>query len=533
MNDPKLIRPDIRSTPGWRRLLGKRGQAMPDDLLKEASERLGITALIVAMLWLLGTILDHVALHVQAPGSNRWLTWEVDDTFSAVGLATALALYIFTRRSRGNPRFALDLGLVFLLVTCFIIAMLVHWEPVPADWPVSPIISWLGVAVVIFAALLPSTPVKTLVVGIVAVSMNPLAMLIAKWRGTWEFGSWVNVLLMHYADYLLVGVAVVISMVVRRLGHQVAQAREMGSYQIGELIGSGGMGQVYRATHRMLARPAAIKLIRPEMVGEGSGEAAQLALKRFRREAEAAASLRSPHTVELYDLGVTEDETMYFVMELLEGMTLEALVAREGPLPAGRTVHIIRQVCESLAEAHAAGLIHRDIKPANIHVGRLGLTNDFVKVLDFGLVKSVVDKAGDAVPAVAGPSVATAGGLTPGTPAFMAPEMAVGEPVDSRADIYALGCVAYYLLTAKLVFEAENAVQVLLKHVTESPVPPSVRGGLPMPPELDEVVLACLAKEPADRPQTAIELSRRLGEIRGITWGPDQAAEWWRAAASI
>ncbi len=386
---------------------------------------------------------------------------------------------------------------------------------------------------VIFAALLPSTPVKTLVVGIMAVSMNPLSMLIAKWRGSWEFGSWVNVLLMHYADYLLVGVAVVISMVVRRLGQQVAQAREMGSYQIGELIGSGGMGQVYRATHRMLARPAAIKLIRPEMVGEGSGEAAQLALKRFRREAEAAASLRSPHTVELYDLGVTEDETMYFVMELLEGMTLEALVAREGPLPAGRAVHIVRQVCESLAEAHAAGLIHRDIKPANIHVGRLGLTNDFVKVLDFGLVKSTVEKPGDAVAAVAGPSVATAGGLTPGTPAFMAPEMAVGEPVDSRADIYALGCVAYYLLTAKLVFEAENAVQVLLKHVTESPVPPSVRGGLPMPPELDEVVLACLAKEPADRPQTAIELSRRLGEIRGIKWGPDQAAEWWRAAAPM
>jgi len=134
---------------------------------------------------------------------------------------------------------------------------------------------------------------------------------------------------------------------------------------------------------------------------------------------------------------------------------------------------------------------------------------------------------------VAGPSVATAGGLTPGTPAFMAPEMAVGEPVDSRADIYALGCVAYYLLTAKLVFEAENAVQVLLKHVTESPVPPSVRGGSPMPPELDEVVLACLAKEPADRPQSALELSRRLGEIRGIKWGPDQAAEWWRAAAPV
>ena len=222
--------------------------------------------------------------------------------------------------------------------------------------------------------------------------MNPLSMLIAKARGTWDFGAPPNALLMHYPDYLIVGVSVVIANVVRRLGQQVAQAREMGSYQLGDLIGSGGMGEVYRATHRMLARPAAIKLIRPEMVGEGSGEAAQLAVKRFRREAEAAASLRSPHTVELYDFGVTEDGTMYFVMELLDGMTLDALVSRAGPLPAGRVIHILRQVCESLAEAHASGLIHRDIKPANIHVGRQGLTHDFVKVLDFGLVKSMADR---------------------------------------------------------------------------------------------------------------------------------------------
>ena len=526
---PKQIRPGLSTTPGWRqRLFGPR-RPMPDDLLREASERLGITALVVAFLWFFGTVLDHLALRMQAPGDPRWMRWEVDDTFSIVGLSTAIGLYIFTRRSDRNPRFVLDLGLVYLVVTCFIIGMLVHWEPVPRIWPVAPMISWLGVAVVIFAAILPSTPLKTLAVGLIAVSMNPVAMLIARWRGTWEFGSWVNVLLMHYADYLLVAVSVVISIVVRRLGHQVAQAREMGSYQLGELIGSGGMGQVYRATHRMLARPAAIKLIRPEMVGDGSGEAAQLALKRFRSEAEAAARLRSPHTVELYDLGVTEDDTMYFVMELLEGMTLEALVAREGPLPPARVIHVMRQVCESLAEAHAAGLVHRDIKPANIHVGRLGLTYDFVKVLDFGLVKTTGERTGEAVAGVAGPSLATAGGLTPGTPAYMAPEMAVGEPVDSRADLYAVGCVAYYLLTAKLVFEAENAVQVMLKHVTETPIAPSVRAGTALPDGLDQLVLECLSKEPADRPQTAGDLARRLGDIRGARWTQEQAAEWWGA----
>src|SRR4051812_12095486 len=214
------------------------------------------------------------------------------------------------------------------------------------------------------------------------------------------------------------------------------------------------MGSVYRATHRMLARPAAIKLIRPEVLSSQDPRSADLAVARFRREAEAAAKLRSPHTVELYDFGETEDGTLYFVMELLEGMDLEGLVRKEGPLPQKRVIHILRQVCESLEEAHVSGLVHRDIKPANIHVGRVGLRHDFVKVLDFGLVKSL-----------AGPliedSMATASGLTPGTPAYMAPEMALGETVDGRADLYALGCVAYYLLTGRLVFEATTGLQLI------------------------------------------------------------------------
>ncbi len=208
------------------------------------------------------------------------------------------------------------------------------------------------------------------------------------------------------------------------------------------------MGEVYQATHRMLARPAAIKLIRPrDDRRERRRDGAQLAVKRFRREAEAAANLRSPHTVELYDFGVTDDQTLYFVMELLEGMDARGAGAPVRPAARRRVIHILRQVCESLEEAHARGLVHRDIKPANIHVGRVGLRYDFVKVLDFGLVKSVAGASDE-------DSLATAAGLTPGTPAYMAPEMARGDTVDGRADIYALGCVAYYLLTGQLVFEA-------------------------------------------------------------------------------
>ena len=304
-----------------------------------------------------------------------------------------------------------------------------------------------------------------------------------------------------------------------------AASRELGSYQVGELLGRGGMGEVYKATHRMLARPAAIKLIRPDMIGGGKGEPASLALKRFRREAEVAANLRSPHTVELYDFGVTEDQTFYFVMELLDGMDLETLVRQKGPVPASRTIYILRQVCESLEEAHALGLVHRDIKPANIHIGRLGLRHDFVKVLDFGLVKSVTGPDAEH-------SLATAAGLTPGTPAYMAPEMALGETFDGRADIYAVGCVAYYLLTGRLVFEAANALQMVAKHMNEVPIPPSKRTELHVPARLEELVLACLSKRPEHRPASAATLGQALAAIEGEPWGEEQAARWWRVNKS-
>jgi serine/threonine-protein kinase len=270
----------------------------------------------------------------------------------------------------------------------------------------------------------------------------------------------------------------------------------------------------------MLARPAAIKLIHPHVLAAGDREAAQLAITRFRREADAAAHLRSPHTVALYDFGVMEDETLYFVMELLEGMDLESLVRQEGPIPANRVIHIVRQVCQSLEEAHAAGLVHRDIKPANIHLGRVGMRHDFAKVLDFGLVKSLAGGSSQ-------DSLATAAGLTPGTPAYMAPEMVSGDPVDGRADLYALGCVTYYLLTGQLVFQASNTFQIIAKHLQEPPVPPSQRTELPVPPELDQMILACLAKKPEDRPRTATELDRMLAEIEIEPWTEAQAERWW------
>jgi serine/threonine-protein kinase len=329
---------------------------------------------------------------------------------------------------------------------------------------------------------------------------------------------------MHYPDYLLLGVAVVISHVVTGLGQQVAKAREMGSYQLGELLGRGGMGEVYRATHRMLARPAAIKLIRPEVIGGSDPAAAQLAVTRFRREAETAASLRSPHTVELYDFGVTDDQTLYFVMELLEGVNLDSLVRQHGPLPPRRVVHILRQVCASLEEAHVRGLVHRDIKPANIHIGRLGLVYDFVKVLDFGLVKPAAVRAGE-------DSFATQAGLVVGTPGYMAPEIALSPTVDRRADLYSLGCVAYFLLTGRQVFEGETVMQVLAQHLQAAPTPPSQRAPSNVPPDLDRLVLECLAKKPEDRPATAAELERRFSAVGVEHWTDADARQWWTATS--
>jgi serine/threonine-protein kinase len=334
---------------------------------------------------------------------------------------------------------------------------------------------------------------------------------------------------MHYPDYLLAGIAGIVSHVVTRLGHQVSRARDLGSYHVGELIGRGGMGEVFHATHRMLQRPAAIKLIRPETIAHGSPDAVRLAVARFRREAEVAASLQSPHTVALYDFGLTQDQTLYFVMELLQGMDLDRLVHRHGPLPAPRVIHILSQVCDSLAEAHARGLVHRDIKPANIHIGRLGLRDDFVKVLDFGLVKAI--DAQPRQPRQPGQTARTEEGLVPGTPDYMAPEMTLGNPIDGRADLYAVGCVGYFLLTGKAVFEAANVFHMIARHLNDAPTPPSALARFPLPEQLDRIIMGCLQKRPDDRPRTAAELSVALTGIPIEPWTDADAAQWWRDIA--
>jgi serine/threonine-protein kinase len=493
---------------------------VPNDVLRLASRRLQVMALMAAVLWVIGPVLRHLALHAMQPDDARWATFLPADWVAVGSCAVSFALYWYLRSRDRDPLMVMDLGLAYMVTTAFALGVLMHLGgALPDDTPsVAPTITWIGPFMLMFAAIVPVSPRKMLAAGLVAAAMDPLGMVIWRAAGAYEFGPMSDLLLMHYPNFLMLGVAVVISRVVTGLGQQVSREREMGSYRLGELLGSGGMGEVYLATHRMLARPAAIKLIRPEVLAASDGAGAELAMMRFKREAEAAANLRSPHTVELYDFGVTEDGTLYAVMELLDGMTLQALVHDHGPMPAARAVHVLRQVCESLEEAHATGLVHRDIKPANIHIGRLGLRHDFVKVLDFGLVKSVAEREH---------GMATGIGLTPGTPAFMAPEMAGDETIDARADLYALGCVAYYLLTGRLVFEGSTGLQIMARHLQAVPVAPSCRTDQVVPAALDHLVLACLAKHPADRPESAAAVAAALDAMRVGPWSAEEASEWW------
>ena len=266
-------------------------------------------SLVAAVLWVVGSVLGRLAMRSMEVGDSKWTDLTLGDAIAAASVLLSLLLFAYTRRANRDPRRILDLGLVYMVLTALALGLTFHSGPILPTLSVSPQISWIGAVVLMFSAIVPSTRTRMLLAGLVAVSMNPVGMLWARAQGLWDFGPASNALLMHYPDYLLVGVGVVISHVVTTLGRQVAKAREMGSYQLGELLGRGGMGEVYKASHRMLARPAAIKLIRPEMLGGTDPAVAARAIARFRREAEAAAQLRSAHTVDLYDFGVTEDQT--------------------------------------------------------------------------------------------------------------------------------------------------------------------------------------------------------------------------------
>jgi serine/threonine protein kinase len=494
------------------------GASLPSDMIALTCRRVWAVGLVATGLWiflivantLIAPMVGHMAMLDQL-----WPIPALPATL--IGLGLSLTLTVLATRLSHRPGLLLDLSAGFLVLTCMLVAVLHQWVP-PV---VNPRVSWLVMLILTYPAIVPSSPGRTLWVSLVAASTDPIGLWIAHLRGA-QFDHSAFYLIWNFTPtYLAAIVSVIPSHVIGGLGRQVRKARELGSYRLEEALGKGGMGEVYRASHQMLARPAAVKLIRPEVLAS-SPDNARVMLERFRREAQTTASLGSPHTIDLYDFGAASDGTFFLVMELLDGVDLETLVNRFGPVEPERCAYLLIQACHSLHEAHERCLVHRDIKPSNIFICRMGLAVDYVKVLDFGLVKGSLE------PERRDPML-TAPNAAAGTPTYMAPEMINGTgPIDRRLDIYALGCVAYWLLTGKLVFEGPNSLQIIIHHASTAPIPPSRRTEVEIPPALEEVVMACLNKRPEDRPATAEEVARRLeAAVEARPWTESRARSWW------
>lgn len=509
MNDADVFRPfESPIISGW-------GAScsfcdLPDEILEKVRARLRFIALTFSWFCVAAIALEAL--------TGTEATRVLFGVYAVNGLAS-VGMYALCRSSGGSHRRVLQLGLVYEVVLCLVVSIGFPWADF-RQFGVVYAITWTSIMIVAFPLLIPSPPVQTLIAALAAASTAPIGLAILRFSGA-IVADGRDFFIASTTPVFCMALAYASSRVVYGLNVDVARAQEMGSYRLVEQLGSGGMGDVWRAEHKMLARPAAVKLIGAQTFAAAG--ASGPALRRFEREAQATALLESQHTIEIYDFGVTQEGSFYYAMELLNGLDLERLVNEFGPVQPERVVHILASTCHSLAEAHERGLIHRDIKPTNIYLCRKGLEFDFVKVLDFGLVKAAMEATDET-------KGLTAHGNILGTPAFLAPEMAMGDgEIDGRADLYALGCVAYWLLTGAQVFEADTPVGLAVHHVQTEPVRLSQRTEIEIPGALEDLVHACLAKDPAARPQSASELTERLISVPlPAPWTHERAEGWWR-----
>ncbi len=507
---------------------------LPLSVERSSARRLRATALIYAAAFLvMGTWGRVTAISMGHLTPADLIN---PNLFAAIGsILLSLIVAALLPRLDSKPTRVLDLGLIYMVLATFGIAFetrfgtLSHVGPeIQAqvhEWGVPYGVPFECLWLLIYPVLVPNKPVKILIASQLAAlsGIGVLAISQASGRTSPDLDlarMWVSSEL--FTTHLTALIAFVVSRIIYSMGQQIRRAEEIGRYRLTERLGEGGMGTVWRAEHQMLARPAAVKLIRPDSV---HGDAATI-LKRFQREAQATAALQSFHTITIYDYGVDDEGTFYYVMELLDGLDLETLVRKHGPQPDGRVIQFLKQVCGSLAEAHRRGLVHRDIKPANLYTCRIGTEVDYIKVLDFGLVLSTAGLGFDGGES----NRLTQQGTLTGTPAYLAPEILTGEsPLDGRADLYALGCVAYYLLTGVTVFEGPTAMAVAADHVKTPPTPPKQRSEIALADSLEELVLDLLKKDPGERPATAEEVAARLARIEPCcSWSPAAAREWWQ-----
>jgi serine/threonine-protein kinase len=497
---------------------GYRTGSLSPELLSQSASRLRILSLLYAFTFFMaGFFPNLINAHTRA------MFWSNPEHWVAgvISIALALAISALTTSTRVSLPTIMNVGLVFEIVSCYGIALAEYLEPARLNMNGWIGLSWVAAWAPLFTVVIPTRPVKAALFTLASVLSVPVVIgfMVLTRRTTFSptpdnFFFWVVL------PYLLITImAYVGARVVYTLGKAVTEARELGSYRLVERLGQGGMGEVWKAKHRLLARPAAVKLIRPSGTAQGADDA----IRRFEREAQVTAELSSPHTVQLFDFGVADDGSFYYVMELLDGLDLQRLVDRYGPMPPERVIYLLRQVCHSLSEAESHGLVHRDIKPANLFVCRYGGEHDFVKVLDFGIARKAPGLM------ETGAMGLTRDNIVQGTPAYIAPEQAMGSQIDSRADIYAVGCVAYFMLTGKPVFTGDTPMAVVVHHARTTPPAPSAGSELPIPPALDQLILECLAKDPADRPQSARVLAQRLVDIVGLSpWTEERGREWWQ-----
>jgi len=516
---PTLFVPKHRSTS----IVDRATTGLPLDLLNRVATRLQILAWLYAFTFFMAAFVPQLLISSQpAVLFERAVTWVP----GVIAITVAVLVAVASRMVPVRPATLTVLALVFEVVSSYGIAASEFLDPHGLNVGTSWIgLSWVAVWMLLFNVVVPTVPRYAVIAALVSVTAVPAMVLlsISLFPPVFRPTGFMVFLAFGFPYLLVVIMAYVGARVVYALGTEVTRARELGSYRLEERLGQGGMGEVWRASHRLLARPAAIKLIHSSVSGNGDGTSVDMR-RRFEREAQVIAQLRSPHTVTLFDFGAAEDGSFYYVMELLDGIDTETLIRRFGPIPAERVVHIVRQICHSLSEAEWCGLVHRDIKPANIFLCRYGEDHDFVKVLDFGLAKVVRETSLEMQTAITRPN------LIHGTPAFIAPEQALGAAdVDTRADIYATGCVAYWLLTGQLVFPGETPMKLLLAHVQTPPEPPSSRTEMPIPRDLDALVLSCLAKDREHRPKSARDLLQRLDAVAlEEPWTDVRAREWWK-----
>ena len=390
----------------------------------------------------------------------------------------------------------------------------------------------LAIALLLFipAAVIPWRVGYQVGLGVIGVAAPALAQVFSYafmpeareyWAGRGGQEAFQNhLVVMGVGLLILAATSVLVTRTLYSLRRKAHKARRLGSYIIERKMGSGGMGEVFVARHARMCRPSAVKVLRV------SGSLDLDALARFEREVQLSSSLTHPNTITIFDFGRAGQNTFYYAMEYLEGLDLQRLVKQFGPLEAERTIFLLKQVCGSLAEAHGRHIVHRDMKPANIFLTQRGGLFDYVKVLDFGLAKHVDSGDGEGV---------TKAGLILGTPEYMAPEAIRDEGrVDTRADLYGLGAVAYYLLTGQPPFQCRTQLQTLVDHVRKPPAPPSEVTELEIPIELESIVLKCLEKWPEERYQTVEELDAALRSVPlEETWNLDRAREWWALHSDV